>query len=453
MNRLKHQNSQYGPILRLALPVVLSQLGQVIVQFADNAMVGQLGVLPLAAVSFGSSVFFILFIFGIGITIGITPLVGAHYARNERLEMSGYLKNAILFYLLSGIAITAIQLAFIPAMYHLGQPVEVVDMALPYYRYVAWSMIPLMLYGAFKQFLEGIGNTTTAMIVVIACNLLNIFLNWIFIYGHWGAPAMGAAGAGFATFISRMVMPVSMIVYFFTNRRVRPYMALLRRVSFNFPRVLQLFRVGVPIAFQMTLEGLAFVLTSIMMGWIGTTEIAANQITITLSNAAFMIILGIGSATTILISHAYGARNWRLLRQTARSAYHIGLIWNLCSATAFISARYVLAKIFTDDPAVLQITSSLLIIAAVFQIFDGLQCVSMGILRGIKDVSITMGIAFLSYIVINLPVGYLFAFVFGLGADGLWCGYIFGLSIAALLLNMRYRRLIRRLSSQPEPAK
>lgn len=436
--------SHYSALLRLALPVVLSQLGQVVVQFADNAMVGRLGALPLAAVSFGSGVFFILFIFGIGITLGITPIVGALYAQGRKVEMADCLKNAVLFYTLAGVAITAVQFAFIPVMYRLGQPTEVVDAALPYYRYVACSMIPLMIYGAFKQFLEGVGNTSTAMIVVIGCNALNIFLNWVFIYGHCGFGAMGAAGAGLSTLVSRVAMPAAIVAYFFLSRRMRPYVESLSKVRCSGARIWQLFKMGLPIAMQMTMEGSAFVITSIMMGWIGTVEIAANQITTTLSNAAFMVVMGISSAATIRISHAYGAGDWRQLRMIAVSSYHVGLVWNLLAATVFISLRRVLPTIFTPDEAVVGIASSLLVLSAMFQISDGLQIISVGILRGMKDVGITMMIAFLAYIVINLPVGYLCAFVFGWGPEGLWCGYVFGLSIAAFLLNMRYRRRVSR---------
>ncbi len=432
--------SHYRALFRLALPVVLSQLGQVVVQFADNAMVGRLGALPLAAVAFGSGVFFILFIFGIGITLGITPIVGALYAQGRTREMTDCLKNAILFYTLAGVAVTAVQFAFIPVMYRLGQPPEVVDAALPYYRYVVCSMVPLMIYGAFKQFLEGVGNTTTAMIIVIGCNALNIFLNWVFIYGHFGFEAMGAGGAGLATLISRAVMPVAIIAYFFSSRTTRPYVALLAKVRCSCARIWQLFKMGLPIAMQMTLEGSAFIITSIMMGWIGTAEIAANQITTTLSNATYMVVVGISSATTIRISHAYGAGDWRLLRTVAASSYHVCLTWNMVAALLFISLRGVLPAVFTPDAGVIDIASSLLVLAAMFQISDGMQTISVGILRGMKDVSITMAIAFLAYIVINLPVGYLCAFIFGWGPEGLWCGYIFGLSIAAILLNMRYRR-------------
>lgn len=443
--------THYTDLLRLAAPVVLSQLGQVVVQFADNAMVGRLGALPLAATAFGGSVAFILFIFGIGLSLGLTPIVGTLFARNERREMAANLRNAIVLYTLLGCIITALQLAFTPLMYHLGQPVEVVDMALPYYHYMAWGMIPVMLYGAFKQFLEGIGNTKTAMIVVIVSNALNIFLNWIFIYGNLGAPAMGAAGAGLATFISRVAMPVMMISYFLLSRRVRPYLALMSQTRLQWQRIGYLMRIGLPIATQMTLESSAFVLSGIMIGWFGTTAIAANQITITLSNAAFMICIGFSSAATIRVSHAFGARRWAELRMSANSAYHIGLCWNLFAALMFITLRHLLPRIFTPDEAVVELTSALLVFAAMFQVVDCIQAISIGILRGMKDVNATMGVAFFAYIVVNLPVAYLFAFTLGMGPEGVWLGYVFGLGLAAVLLNRRYRCGVQRLIQHGGP--
>ena len=441
----------YRTLLQLAAPVVLSQLGQVAVQFADNAMVGRLGALSLAAVAFGGSAAFILFIFGLGISLGLTPIVGALFARNERREMAANLGNAVILYTLLGIVITALQLAMQPLLYRLGQPVEVVDMALPYYRYMAWGMIPVMLYGAFKQFLEGVGNTTTAMVIVVVCNSLNILLNWVFIFGNWGAPEMGAAGAGLATLIARIAMPLMMIAYFATSRRVRPYIALMSQTRLQWRRCRYLMKIGLPIATQMTLESSAFVLSAIMIGWFGTVAIAANQITTTLSNAAFMICIGFSSAATIRVSHAYGARHWGQLRMAANASYHIGLCWNLFAALMFVLLRTLLPQIFTQDEEVVTLTAAMLVFAAMFQVVDCIQAISIGILRGMKDVNATMGIAFLAYIVVNLPIGYLFAFTLGMGPEGVWLGYVFGLGLAALLLNRRYRRGIQQLAHKGGP--
>ena len=316
MYKFATYKDQYKANLRLALPVVLTQLGQILTQFADNLMVGRYGgddPTPLAAVSFGGAVFFILFVTGMGLTLGLTPLVGERFAQGDKRGAADYLKNAMIFYSVLGFLIAAVQLAVIPLMYRMGQPAEVVDLAIPYYRLMAFSMPAVMLFFAFKQFLEGVGNTVVSMVIVVGCNLMNVVLNWVFIFGHCGFEAMGATGAGVATLISRIAMPLVAIWYFYRRKRLREYAALLPEVRYSRRSVRQLVRMGVPISGQMFLEASAFVLTSIMMGWFDAVAISANQIALTMGNFAFMIVTAVGAATTIRISHCYGARrstNW-----------------------------------------------------------------------------------------------------------------------------------------------
>jgi MATE family multidrug resistance protein len=262
---------------------------------------------------------------------------------------------------------------------------------------------------------------------------------------------MGAAGAGLATLIARIAMPIAMIGYFATSRRVRPYIVLMSQTRLQWRRFGHLMKIGLPIATQMTLESSAFVLSAIMIGWFGTVAIAANQITTTLSNAAFMICIGFSSAATIRVSHAYGARHWPELRMAANASYHIALCWNLFAALMFILLRTLLPQIFTQDEEVIALTAAMLVFAAMFQVVDCIQAISIGILRGMKDVNATMGVAFFAYIVVNLPIGYLFAFPLGMGPEGVWLGYVFGLGLAALLLNRRYRHSLQRLSKRGGP--
>ena len=422
---------------------MLSQLGVIAVQIFDNAMVGQLGALPLAAVSFGGTVFFILFILITGVAMALTPLVGEQFAQGNKKIATIYFQNSFLIFTAVGILATAVQFAIIPLMYHLGQPKEVVDMAIPYYEYLVWSVIPYMLFGCFKQFLEGIGNTTANMIIIISANLINIFFNWLLIYGNWGFPMMEAAGAGLATLISRICMPVFAFLAFIIYPKFRQYFKYFSLKNFSWEPIKSLILIGFPISLQMFMEGSAFALTSIMMGWIGTIEIAANQIALTISNCAFMIVIGLASATTIRISHEYGRKNYKELQKTATASFHMVLMWNAFTALIFILLREQIAGFFTTDEEVIRVASILFIFVAAFQFSDGLQSVAVGILRGVKDVKSIMVIAFFSYIVINLPVGYIFAFVFDFGAGGLWIGFIFGLSIAAFLLISRFRRQCR----------
>lgn len=436
----------YADLLRLALPVMLTQLGQVVVQLCDNMMVGRLGALPLAGVSFGGTVFFIIFALAIGFTLGLTPLVGELFAQNRKEEVAGYLQNSIVLYLTMGVIFVALLLAAVPLMHYLGQPEEVVEVAIPYFKYLAWSVLPFMLFASFKQFLEGIGNTKVAMTIVVISNALNILLNWVFIFGKFGAPELGAAGAGLSTLIARSVTPVMMIAYFLSKKEFRSYfdyfswrkMMGLSREGNRYCK--ELFRVGLPIAGHLTLENSAFCITSLMMGWIGTVEIAANQITTTMANVAFMMVVGIGSATTILTSHAYGARDRAQIKAVSRASYTVGLAWNTITALSFILLRNHIPLLFTNDPEVVRTAGMLLICCGLFQFSDGLQCISTGLLRGIKDVAVILRIALVAYVIINVPLGYLLCFVVGWGAPALWVGFIAGLTIAAVLLIRRFRR-------------
>ena len=436
MYRFSTYKRQYKANLKLALPVVMTQLGQILVQVADNVMVGRYGgddPTPLAATSSG-----------VGIALGLTPLIGELYAQGDRCKSSQYLQNGLMFYTLLGFLVCGLQLAVIPLMYHMGQPVEVVDMAIPYYKLLAYSMPFIMLFFTFKQFLEGVGNTRVEMVVVILCNLMNVGLNWIFIYGHLGFEELGATGAGLGTLGSRIAMPIMIIGYFYKKQKYRAYLQGFSPRNYSVKTIRTLLRMGLPISLQMFLEASAFVGTSIMMGWLSKTAISANQIAMTLGNCAFMIVTSIGAATTIRISHCYGARSLKELTLAAKASYHLVIAWNLFAAITFISLCNVIPTFFTTNAEVIDLASKLILLIAVYQLADGIQNVSVGILRGIQDVKIIMPIAFLSYIVFNLPVGYLLGFTLGMGAQGLILGFTVGLTTAAVLLIVRYRRDIRR---------
>jgi MATE family multidrug resistance protein len=436
--------AEYPKTLRLALPIALTQAGQLFVQIVDNAMVGHLGAVPLAGVAFGGNVFFFLFIFGLGLVMGITPLVGERYALGKHRENAWILQNSVALYTVVGMLICAVQMAVIPLFPLMNQPPEVIVAGTPFYIYLAWSIIPLMIFFSFRQFLEGVGNTRVEMVITIICIALTVGFNYVFIYGNFGAPKMGAAGAGLATLIARSSMPVMMIGYFLCNRSYRRYLSLWNNANWSRQKIRSMLAVGFPISIQMTLEGGAFAITGIMMGWLGTEALAANQIAISITNMAFLMVLSIGAATTIRVSHAYGLKDFGAIRRIARSSYSIGIVWNVFMALVFVTCRYLLPRIFTVDQAVIDITAGLLIMVAIFQVFDGLQLISLSTLRGMQDVKATSVVAFISYIVINLPVGYLFAFVLGMGPRGLWMGFAFGLCTAAALLITRYRRIISR---------
>ncbi len=440
--------SKAGELLRLALPVMLAQLGYIAVQVADTAMVGEYGgdnPTPLAAVAFGTSISWLFFFLCIGLTIGVTPIIGERFVQNRKQEMAHYLQTSLLLYPLFGLICMGLQIASEPLLYRLDQPAEVVDMALPYYRLMAYGLPFVMLYGAIKQFLEGVGNTKSAMIVAVATNLINVGLNYVLIFGKCGFEEMGAYGAGLATLISRILNPLLLGAYFVISKRYREYITLFSRKVEHLRNSVQLLKLGFPIAGQMVLEALAFIVTGVMMGWFGTEAISANQVGNTYGNCTFMLILSLGSATTICVSHAFGRRSIEEITDVVRSALTMAVIWGICVIAIFVSLRHLMPLLFTENEEVITLASQMLILYATYQLSDALQCILVGILRGLQQVKSIAIVAFFAYIVINIPVGYFVAFKLGMGATGLIVGYIVGLTTAAILYGWQVRKYMRYL--------
>ena len=432
----------YASILKLALPIVVSQLGYILVQFADNVMVGQYGgndPLPLAAVSFGVTTSLIFFLAGQGLTLGLTPLIGEVFAQGNKLRTASYLRHSLVLFPLLGIVIVWLQLLVEPLLYHMGQPIEVVNAAIPYYRMMAYSIFPVMLFSSFKNFLDGVGNTFVPMVIMMICNIVNIFLNWVYIGGNMGAPEMGAEGAALATLISRICMPIMGAGYFIFNRKYRSYTSLFPSIKIAMSEMVSLLRMGIPISVQMSLESLAFIISGIMMGWFTTAAIGANQIAMTMANTSFMIVLALGTAVTIRVSHFYGSRDATNMSITAKATIHLVLIWNLSAALIFTVFRNELPLLFTSNAEVVALGSDLLIMVALFQLFDALQCAGVGIMRGMQDVKMISWISLLAYIVLNIPIGYFCGFTLGMGPTGMYIGYIFGLGTAAILYLVRIK--------------
>ena len=435
----------YKANLRLALPIALSQLGYVIVQFADNAMVGSYGgddPLPLSAVSFGVMMSFVLFSLAMGITLGLTPVIGEHFARGEYRRTAHYLQSSLVSYPILGVIFMVLQQLSVPLLYKLGQPVEVVDMAVPYYQLMGYSLPAIMLYGCFKQFLEGAGNTVAPMVIAITTNGINIVLNWIFIYGNCGCEAMGVYGAGLATLVARWASPVLIFIYFVVKNEYRDYLKLFSRGVKYLQDTYRLLSIGVPLAGQMLLEGSAFVVTSVMMGWFGAEALAANQVAMTYGNAAFMLTIALGSAATIRVSHCYGLGDREKMRDVVISSAHLSALWGVMVLVSFIVFRGSLPRLFTPSEPIVILASQMMILVGLYQVSDAIQGTLIGVLRGMQDVKIIAGLSFVAYVLLNIPVGYLVAFTFGFGSTGLLAGYVVGLSTAAIAYAVRvYRNL------------
>lgn len=438
--------AQYIPFykrnLHLALPVVVSQIGQVTVHLADIMMVGHAGTIDLAAASFANNVFIIGMYFGMGITIGLTPLVGKAFGNNDLKQVVVWLKNGMVTHFVSTVLLTVIMFGvyfFLPFM---GQTPEVLAKAKPYFIVLCSSYLPFMLFFSFKQFFEGIGNTRMAMKITLTANAVNIALNYLLIFGKFGFPEMGLMGAGIGTLVSRICMPL-MFVFFITRRpRFRRYFILARAQILVREKIISVLKIGIPIAFQIIVEVITFSIGAIMMGWIGEIPLAAHQVAIGMASFTYMISLGISQANTIRVSHQMGLKDFWALKMAAGASTHLVLVFMGFMAIIFVVARNYLPFLFTSDPAVIPIASGLLVIAAIFQLFDGLQVVMLSTLRGMADVKIPMGIAIVAYLGIGIPTSYIFSFVLHAGPQGIWYGYLIGLGLAGIFFYFRFRRVL-----------
>lgn len=438
----------YRRNLKVALPVMLSQAGQVMVQQVDNMMVGRVGTTELAAASFANSIFIIGMVMGMGFTFGLTPLAGHAWAVGNHKKAASLFRNSFLTHFVMALALAVALYALSFFMDYMGQPPDVVAEAIPYFRILVVSMIPFLLYFTFKQFTEGLGNTAIAMYITLSANVINIGLNYVLIFGKLGFPALGLNGAGYATLIARVLMPAFFLVVYIKKDWLKRYFILMRDTFFSKKEIRNLINVGYPISGQMLLEVSAFALSGIMMGWIGEVPLAAHQIALGLASVTFMIVTGIASGTTIRVSHQYSSGDFKNMYKAAMASVHLVLAFMGTTAMAFLIFRGFLPKIYTPNPEVIALASQLLIMAAIFQIFDGMQVVMLGALRGLADVKKAMFYAFFAYLVVNLPLGYFLTFTAGVGPLGIWTGFVAGLGIAAVLFFIRFRKQYRVLNKK-----
>lgn len=419
---------------------MLTQLGAGIAGIIDSIMVGHYSTTDLAAVSFANSIFFTAMVFAMGALMGLTPLVGYAFVQHDEDRLKGLWRSGLTFAMILSVLMIALLVMIGSLMPYMGQDDEVVRACKPYYIMATISTFPFLLYHVEKQYLEGLGNTTIAMVVMIVINVLNIPLNWIFIYGHLGAPALGATGAGIATLIVRMIQPILVLLFML----LRPQWRQLIGGTGSIREAWTVARIGIPIGLQQTMEIFVFTFSVTMVGWISKEAVAAHQIVNNVADLTFMVSLGIGAATTIRVSHQYGEGHIHDMHMAARAAIHMGLVWSITAAVVIISCSGLIPLIFTEDEVVIGIASPLLILCGLFQISDGLQCIGGAMLRGIADVKRPMQIALVVYILITLPLGYILMFPVGLGVRGMWVAFIVGLTTAAIMLHVRWKRIAQK---------
>jgi multidrug resistance protein, MATE family len=437
--------SEYRRLLRLAMPLVLTQAGQIMVQLIDNAMVGHFGTAELAAVSFANNIYIVIMLLGLGVFMGITPLVGHARGAQNHPQAAATMKNgfALAAWLIPGITIISWAVSWI--MPYMGQTYEVIRLAVPYYRALVVAIVPLLLFALLKQIGEGLGNTFVAMAVTLISNLLKVGLNYVLIFGKLGFPELGLMGAGYATIISRMAMPLLLYSGFMRISPIRHSFALMRTIQVVSHEITKILRIGLPVAVQLVLEVSAFAFSAVMMGWMGNVPLASHEIAIGLAGFTYMMANGVALATTIRVSFQLGTRNLESIKQVSYSAVHLVLAYMGLCGLGFLLLRHRLPHIFTSDTRVVEQAASLLVVAALFQLFDGLQVTCLGILRGFADVKAPMLISVISYMVVGLSVSYVCAFPLKLGPEGIWYGFLAGLVVAGSLLALRIRNKIRRV--------
>ncbi len=432
----------YWPNLKLATPVVLAQAGQMLVNLADTVMVGQVGTIPLAAASFANSIFINVLVFGIGVSYAITPLVGKAYGAKNKEECAYWFQQGIFANSIIGVLLSIVAGAIVFGMPYMGQEEGVVQEAIPYYLLLVASIIPLQVFSSYKQFAEGLSNTRISMYITIAGNLLNVGLNYVFIYGHMGAPALGVIGAGIGTLVSRIMMAIAFVWFSYHINLFNTYRGI-HLTRFSRKAFQRIWNLGFPIGLQFVIEVFAFSLGSIMMGWINAVSLAAHQIVLSLASLTYMMSSGLASATTIKVSIFRGKKDYQSVKHSAFASVHLVLLFMSCMGILFLTLKYWLPSLFIDDPKVIELAAGLMVVAGLFQIFDGVQVVALGILRGLEDVVMPVIGAGVAYWLISLPVGYLSAFTFELGPNGIWIGYLAGLASAGIFLLLRFRMLYK----------
>jgi MATE family multidrug resistance protein len=440
---LKEYTKEFPKNLKIAVPIIVGQVAHLLVALADNIMVGELGAAPLAAVSLGNALIFIALSIGIGFSFAITPLVAEADAKDDSEKVKSVFHLGFLLCLVLGILLTLLMFLCEPILYMLDQPKEVVELAIPYMRWVALSLIPLMMFQAIKQFVDGLSKTMYSMIASIVANVINVLLNYLLIYGKFGFPRLEVEGAAIGTFISRIAMVIIVVILLLSRKQFKKYFLVLK--SYSSDIITKLINLGFPTALQMFFEVGLFTAAIILSGTLGTNSQAANQIALNLSALTFMVGVGLGVTATIRIGNQKGLNQISELRRIAKSLFLLTFIIEVVFAFCFLIFRNQLPQIYIDDVNVIELAANILLIAAFFQLSDGFQVVMLGVLRGMQDVWVPSLICFVAYGLAGLPISYFLSQYLTYGLNGIWIGLLVSLTLSSLLMFVRYTYLIKGL--------
>jgi MATE family multidrug resistance protein len=451
---INNYTKEFNYNLKLAFPVILGMLGHIFVSFADNIMVGQLGAAELAAVSLGNSFFFIAMSLGIGFASAITPLVAEADSAKNSLGVKNALKHGLILCAILSVLLYLLMLLAIPVIHYMKQPLEVVELAIPYLYIISISIIPLVVFEALKRFSDGLSNTKYPMYATIAANIINIIINYLLIFGSFGFPKLGIVGAGIGTLVSRIIMIFFLSLIFMKKEKFKPYILNIKfRIvdSLIFKKIIN---IGFPSALQMLFEVGIFTAAIWMSGVLGKNFQAANQIAFNLSAMTFMVGVGLSVAAMIRVGNQKGLSDFIELRRIAFSVFMLTVLIEMFFAVMFLVFRDWLPTIYLDtenlsktleNTEVILIASKLLLIVALFQIFDGLQVVILGALRGMQDVKIPTIITFVSYWLIGFPISFYLGIYTPLKSTGIWIGLLISLVCASIMLYLRFNYLTKKL--------
>ena len=451
---LQRYTKEFKYNIKLSVPVIMGMLGHTFVAFADNIMVGQLGTAELAAVSLGNSFVFIAMSLGIGFSTAITPLVAEADGAGNKANAKSALKHGLVLCTTLGFGLFGIIMLLKPLMYMMKQPPEVVELAMPYLDLVAFSLVPLIIFQAFKQFSEGLSQTKYPMYATVIANVVNIILNYLLIFGAFGFPKMGIVGAAIGTLVSRFIMVAYIWFLLRGKKKFHDYVT-----GFNFKIIEKkvmnkIIGLGFPSALQMFFEVAIFTAAIWISGVLGKNSQAANQIALNLSSMTFMFGMGLGVAAMIRVGNQKGLHNFKELRRIAQSIFFLTLLVEIVFALAFLVGMNWFPTIYldvndvqnmADNSEVIMLASQLLLVAAFFQISDGIQVVVLGALRGLQDVKIPTLITFIAYWLIGFPISYYLGLHTSLESTGIWIGLLIGLSASAIMLYIRFNYLTKKL--------
>lgn len=437
-------------MLRLAVPLVLAELGWLFMGTVDTIMVGRLpySAVAIGAVSLGGTLFYAIGFFGSNIMLGLDTLVSQSYGAGRLEECHRAFFNALYLAAVLAPCLMTVIFAGIPLLRHFGVDPQVLAQTIPFLKALNWSTLPLVLYFVFRRYLQAMGIIKPVVFALTSANLVNLFGNWVLVYGHLGLPALGVRGSGWSTFISRVYMVAVLVVaaVYYDRKRSSGLWTASRHLELQ--RIRELLRLGLPAAAQSILEISAFSTTTVLIARLGAVPLAGHQIAIIVASTTYMVPLGIASAAAVRVGHAIGARNTRAAAHAGWMALLFGAIFMSCSALALFLFPRAIARIYSPQPQVISMGATLLMVAAVFQLFDGLQTVATGALRGAGNTRTPMLAHLFGYWIIGMPLGAILCFKFGFGAVGFWTGLCVALILIGIMLLLVWQRTVAALVSQ-----